>query len=112
MRARHHVGAAAPGPATPTSDKADAGNVGQVGEVREASAPDSAKATAPAIARAALLGIEARSIGPAAWLLRHTHGACIGTVHGAEALAAAVAGFEAARDDVLALVQRMAGGGL
>lgn len=74
--------------------------------------PESDKGTATAIARAALLGIEAHSIGPAAWILRHAHGACIGTVHGAEALAAAVAGFEAARDDVLALVQRMAGGGL
>lgn len=73
---------------------------------------DFGKATATAIARAALLGIEARSIGPAAWMLRHAHGACIGAVYGHEALAAAVAGFEAARDDVAALVQRLAGGGL
>ncbi len=70
------------------------------------------KTTATLIARAALLGIEARSIGPGSWLLRHAHGACIGAVYGHEALAAAVAGFEAARNDVLALVQRMAGGGL
>jgi len=112
MAARHHVGAAAPGPVPgPTSDNARV-EPGASREVREANAPDSAKATATAIARAALLGIEARSIGPAAWMLRHAHGACIGTVHGAEALAAAVAGFEAARDDVLALVQRMAGSGL
>ena len=74
--------------------------------------PEIDKHTATAIARAALLGIEARSIGPAAWMLRHAHGACIGAVYGHEALAAAVAGFEAARNDVLALVQRMAGGGL
>lgn len=85
--------------------KANADKAGQV-------APASDKSTATAIARAALLGIEARTIGPGAWLLRHAHGACIGAVYGAEALAAAVAGFEAARDDVLALVQRMAGGGL
>jgi outer membrane lipoprotein SlyB len=111
MLARHHVGAAAPGPVTPTSDKADAGNVGLVGKVREADVQDSAKATATAIARAALLGIEAHSIGPGAWLLRHAHGACIGAVYGHEALAAAVAAFEAARDDVLALVQRLGGGG-
>lgn len=74
--------------------------------------PEIDNRTAAAITRAALLGIEARSIGPAAWMLRHAHGACIGAVYGHEALAAAVAGFEAARDDVLALVQRMAGGGL
>ena len=109
MRARLHVGAAAPGSVAPTSDKADAGNVGQVGEVREANAPDSAKATATAIARAALLGIEARSIGPAAWLLRHANGAHIGAVYGHEALAAAVAGFEAARNDVLAIARTMGG---
>lgn len=78
----------------------------------QAEQQDSAKTTTTAIARAALLGIEARSIGPGSWLLRHAHGACIGAVYGHEALAAAVAGFEAARNDVLALVQRMAGGGL
>lgn len=112
MAAHHHVGAAAPGPVTPTSDKADGANVGPVEEAWEANTPDSAKTTATTIARAALLGIEAHSIGPAAWLLRHAHGACIGAVYGHAALVAAVAGFEAARDDVLALVQRLAEGRL
>lgn len=109
MAARHHVGAAAPGQVTPTRDKADVASVGQVGEVRGSDASDSAKATASTIARATLLGIECRAIGPSAWLLRHAHGACIGAVHGAEALAAAVAGFEHARDDVLELIQRLGG---
>jgi len=69
------------------------------------------KNTATLIARAALLGIETRTIGPDSWLLRHAHGACIGAVYGHEALAAAVAGFEAARDDVAALVRGIAGRG-
>ena len=109
MAGHHHVGAAAPGQVTPTSDKAGVASAGQVVEVRESNAPDSAKATASTIARAALLGIECRAIGPNAWLLRHAHGACIGAVHGAEALAAAVAGFELARNDVLELIQRLGG---
>lgn len=91
MAARHDDGASAPGRVTPVPGD------------------DQAESTLTTIARAALLGIEARSIGPAAWLLRHAHGACIGTVHGHEALAAAVAGFEAARDDVLRLVQQIGG---
>lgn len=101
----HHQFAAKAG--RPTKEDAPATDRGAQTEHQ-----DSAKATATAIARAALLGIEVRSAGPAAWLLRHPHGACIGAVYGHEALAAAVAGFEAARNDVQALVQRMAGGGL
>lgn len=54
-------------------------------------------------------GLTRHRIGPAAWMLRHAHGACIGTVYGHEALAAAVAGFEAARNDVLAIVRSMEG---
>lgn len=109
MAARHHVGAAAPGQVTPTNDTADVAIVGQVGEVRGSDAPDSAKANASTIARAVLLGIECCAVGPNAWLLHHAHGACIGAVHGAEALAAAVEGFEHARDDVIELIQRLGG---
>jgi hypothetical protein len=69
-----------------------------------------AKMIATATARAALLGIEARPLGTDAWLLRSAAGATIGTVQGADALLAAVAGFEAARGDVAALVGRMARG--
>lgn len=97
------------GPVTPTSDKADGASVGRVGEVREEGTPDFAKSAATAIARAALLGIEARRVPAGAWLLRHAHGADIGIVHGTEALEAAVRGFESARDDVRALVQRIGG---
>lgn len=95
------------GPVTPRSDKADGASVGRVGEVREVDSPDFAKSAATAIARAALLGIEARRVPAGAWLLRHARGADIGTVHGIEALEAAVRGFESARDDVRALVQRL-----
>ena len=65
------------------------------------------KAEADAVARAALLGIEARLTGTDAWMLRHAAGAHIGIVRGLPALQAAVAGFEAARDDMRTLVQRM-----
>jgi hypothetical protein len=70
-----------------------------------------AKVIATATARAALLGIEARPIGGGAWLLLAPTGACIGRVRGPGALAAAVAGFEAARRDMAALVASMARGG-
>jgi hypothetical protein len=98
------------GPATSRSDKADGANVGQVGEVRDGYSNDSAKEEATAIARAAILGIEAYSVGLAVWKLRHARGADIGIVRGHQALAAAVAGFESAHHDVARLVRRMAGG--
>ena len=110
----------APGAGTPAESDEPAG-LGSSGGFRGqkrtddldcADAGADCKLIATATARAALLGIEARSIGPGAWLLRHAHGGCIGAVYGHEALAAAVGGFEAARDDVLALVQRLSGGGL
>ena len=105
----HSLDAYGAGPVTPKSDKADGASVGRVGEVREVDTPDFAKSAATAIARAALLGIEARPVLGGAWLLRHARGADIGTVHGIEALEAAVRGFESARDDVRALVQRIGG---
>jgi hypothetical protein len=101
------------GPATSRNDKADGANVGQVGEVGEVvkrNKSDSAKDEATAVARAALLGIEVYSTGPAVWKLRHARGADIGVVRGHQALAAAVAGFEAAHHDVAMLVRRLAGG--
>ncbi|MBK8863534.1 MAG: hypothetical protein IPN37_05815 [Betaproteobacteria bacterium] len=67
------------------------------------------KHVATAVARAALLGIEARRVPAGAWLLRHAHGADIGIVHGTEALEAAVRGFESARDDMAELVRRIGG---
>jgi hypothetical protein len=79
---------------------------------RDNESPDSAaKVIATATARAALLGIEARPIPGGAWLLLAPSGDPIGRVHGAGALAAAVAGFEAARRDMAALVASMARGG-
>lgn len=67
------------------------------------------KSSATEIVRAALLRIEACSIGPAAWLLRHAHGATIATVYGHEAVAAAVADLEVACNDLMVLVQRLGG---
>jgi hypothetical protein len=61
-------------------------------------------------ARAALLGIEAHRLADGAWLLRHARGADIGTVHGLDALAAAVAGFEAAQRGAAELVARVTEG--
>lgn len=104
MHAHHQDGAQAPGADTPTRENAPAIDRGA-----ETERVDFAKDTATAMARAALLGIEAHRIGPAAWMLRHAHGACIGAVYGAEALTAAVAGFEAARIDVLAIIRTMWG---
>lgn len=75
MRARHHVGAAAPGQVTPTSDKADAANVGQVGGVREAISLDSAdtetdrKAFATMKANAALVGCSLSELADGGYLV-------------------------------------------
>lgn len=106
MAALQHVGAAAPGPVTPTSDNARR-QPGVEGDRKEDSGDCAAKLIASATARAALLGIEVRQIDGGAWLLRHAFGADIGIVRGLPALAAAVAGFEAATRDVRELVQRM-----
>lgn len=100
-------GAAAPGTSTPTRNDNAPVQRGVIGGHGEQDNPDSAKTTATTVARAALLGIEARQIGADAWLLRHARGAEIGIVRGLPALVAAVAGVEAAHDDVRELVQRM-----
>ena len=108
-------GAAAPRANTPTSDEAPSRDQAAQGfRIAQEVSPDCAadadqKHVATAVARAALLGIEARRVPAGAWLLRHAHGADIGIVHGTEALEAAVRGFESARDDVRALVQRIGG---
>lgn len=117
MRAPHHVGAAAPGLVTPaeSDEPAKLGSSGGFrGQVRTddhdcAEADAKRKRAALATAHAALLGIEARPLDGGAWLLRHANGGPIGTVHGLDDLVAAVAGFEAAANDVRQLVQRMRG---
>lgn len=117
MRAPQHVGAAAPGPVTPaeSDEPAKLGSGGGFrGQARTddhdcAEAAAERKRAASAIAHAALLGIEASPLDGGAWLLRHANGAPIGTVHGLDALCAAVAGFQAAANDVRQLVQRMRG---
>ena len=110
----HSLDALGAGPVTPKNDEALAGDAAQGFRVAQEVSPDCAadadgKHVATAVARAALLGIEARRAHfcAGAWLLRHAHGADIGIVHGTEALEAAVRGFESARDDVRALVQRL-----
>lgn len=111
-----HIGRAdvAGADAGATRDEALAGDAAQGFRAqRKVNAADSAEAgtlrkrETTAQARAALLGIEARPIGPDVWLLRHARGADIGVVRGLPALDAAVAGFEAAHRDVAELVQRM-----
>jgi hypothetical protein len=125
---RHHYGAAAPGPAAPErhalspderkpADEAGLrGNDNQTDNslhsVAACAVPQevaASKRVATAIARAALLGIEAQPVGAGAWLLRHACGGKIGIVHGIADLGAAIRGFEDARDDVAALVRRMRG---
>lgn len=64
---------------------------------------------AAAIGRALLAGIEVQRLEADAWLPRCAHGATIGTVHGTDALHAAVAGFEAAQRDVRALLNQKRG---
>ena len=100
------------GPVTPKIDDAPAGDAAQgIREAQEVSPDCAADAdqshVAAAVARAALLGIEVHGIGAGAWLMRHARGAEIGAVRGTAALEAAVRGFESARDDVRALVQRL-----
>ena len=112
MNALHHVGAVAPGQVTPELTQKDetpglAGAEGFRGKNSDGGGDGTCKLIATAIARAALLGIEARPLTDGAWLLRHARGADIGIVHGIGALTAAVAGFEAACSDVRALMQRM-----
>lgn len=77
-----------------------------------ASTTEARKLISTAIARAALLGIEVCELAGGAWLLRTARGADIGTVRDVRTLAAAISGFEAARDDVRGLVQRKAAGAL
>ncbi|MFT3818331.1 MAG: hypothetical protein QM750_11965 [Rubrivivax sp.] len=117
MRALHHVGAAAPGPVTPESDNArwQAGVIeGQEAEqstqyAASAGATQDRALDARLTVLAAHLGIELRALDSDGWLLRHAGGASIGVVRGGDAVGAALAGFEAARNDVLALIARRAG---
>ncbi len=112
-----NVGAAAPGQVTPveSDEPAELGSSGGFRGQETADSLDCAdtgtdcKLIATATARAARLGIEARPLASDVWLLRHANGASIGTVQGLGALAAAVAGFEAAANDVRELVRRMRG---
>ena len=110
----HMQGASAPGPVTPTSDNAGVepgasrGNEEGAG-LDSASAPAERKLIDGLAARAALLGAEVHRRAGGAWLLRHHAGAHIGVVHGADALAAAISGFEAAQADVRELVQCLRG---
>ena len=95
-------GAAAPGPVTPTSDNAGVEPGASRGN-EEGDGLDSASGTAERkliaglVARAALLGVEAHRLAGGTWLLRHARGVHLATVHGVDALGAAVAGVEAAR---------------
>ena len=128
MHRHHHHGAAAPrqplrAAVIQKCEDHDAGGevvfrnqqqgTGNTGDCADAAADAQQhahrKAEADAVARAALLGIEARLSGTDAWMLRHAAGAHIGIVHGLPALQAAVAGFEAARDDMRVLISRMRG---
>ena len=130
MHRHHHHGAAAPrqplrerAAVTQKNEDHDAGGavvfrVQQQGTGNTGDCADAAvdaqqhahrKPESDAIARAALLGIEARLSGTDAWMLRHAAGAHIGIVRGLPALQAAVAGFEAARDDMRVLISRMRG---
>ncbi|MFT3818299.1 MAG: hypothetical protein QM750_11805 [Rubrivivax sp.] len=112
MRALHHVGAAAPGPVTPIRDEAPelAGGGGFKADQETSNGRDRIAALiASATARAFDMGIEAKPLGGGAWLLRSALGSDIGATRDAKALFAAVAGFEAARNDVLALIARRAG---
>ena len=109
----HSLDAHGAGPVTPKIDDAPSRDQAAQG-IREAQevSPDCAADAdqthvATAVARAALLGIEVHGIGAGAWLMRHARGAEIGAVRGTAALEAAVRGFESARDDVRALVQRL-----
>lgn len=108
MAAYMNDGATAPGQVTPGSDDAP-GQGARRGGLAQAVSPDcAAKLIATATARAALVGIELHEI-EGGWLLRHARGAVIGSVHGFDALAAAVAGFEAAQRDVAELVMSLRG---
>lgn len=110
MTPRTLDGAATPGPVPPKSDKADGANVGQVEGQRDVDGGDSAASLiATATVRAAAAGITVLPLAGGAWLLRCAGGGDIGTVRGAGALTAAVAGFEAAQRDVRELLQRMRG---
>ena len=99
------------GSVTPSSDEALglAGAEGFRDQGTQEYATHYRKRAETALARAALVGIEARLLDSGAWRLRHAQGADIGIVQGLTALEAAVQGFEAARDDVQALVRRMRG---
>lgn len=117
MATLNRTGASAPRANAPCrSDDAPAGGIGRgARENEEADSLDSASHTAERklidslLARAALQGLEVHRLADGSWLLRHARGASIGIVHGVDALAAAVSGFEAAQADVRDLVQRMRG---
>ena len=109
MPQHHAQGAAAPGASTPTSDNAGVEPGASRGN-EEGDGLDSASGTAERkliaglVARAALLGVEAHRLAGGTWLLRHARGVHLATVHGVDALGAAVAGVEAAHADVRELV--------
>lgn len=92
-----------------TADSCDCAQSGAVAQVLNQHDVATTKLIVDAVARAALLGIEAHRLAGGGYLLRHARGATIGIVGGDDALAAAMSGFEAAHNDVRLLVQRMRG---
>lgn len=106
MAALRTVGAVAPGQPLPRSDKADVRSVGRVGGQEQETSDDFAAAAVQIIARATQLGIAVQPLADG-WLLRQAGGASIGVVHGVDALAAVVGGFELAVADARELVNRL-----
>ena len=109
--AAHHNGAAAPRVVAPaeSDNAAELWSRAAPEAIGEATNLDSAKALTGPLARLALLGIEARHLHHDVWALIASTGATIGIVRGAEALAAAAAGFEAVQADVLRTLQQIGG---
>lgn len=97
MRTLHHVGAAAPGQATPaeSGEAVELGSGDGFGGNRTADSHEcGSKLLATAIARAALCGVEVYELPGGSWLLRSAKGADIGVVQGPDALLGAVRGLE------------------
>lgn len=111
MCAAVFVGAVAPGSVAPRSDNAaELGSGAAPREHGKVEAINCAKTAANAVARLALLGIEARHTCADAWALVASTGATIGNVRGVEALAAAADGFEAAQADALCALHQVGAG--
>ncbi len=113
MAALHHVGAAAPGPVTPTSDEAPAGCTAQGFKGERATdclifrqADAHGKRIATLTARAALLGLVLRPMADGSWQVLPQSGqpSIVQSLQAAEAL---VCGCELVRADVAALVGRL-----